>query len=210
MVSNMNFISECKKLIDYYCNDIVVRNNGTILLSSDGNLFCKHMFYRGVTDELLNALVKSYSGSLPKSYTDFLRFSNGANLYWVTIKADTDIKFSQSMLNIYGIPSKQPCKYEEEPFDIRLEDLSRHRQTPDFWLKIGSYILPNDPSCSLHDLFIDVYDLKVYSCIKNQLNIDKIWNDLDECLCELFELLSKAEEIIELEHETGDGSMCSS
>lgn len=193
----MKFIDECKKLMDFYNDDMVVRNNGTILLSPTGNLLCKHMLYKGITDELLSSLVYSYNGILPESYISFLRFSNGANLYWVTIKASADIKFSQSMLNIYGVPSKQPCKNEEEPFDIRLEDLSRHKKTPKHWLKIGSYILPNDSLCSLHDLFIDIYDLKVYSCVKNESKIEESWNNLDECLCELFILLKKVGESIE-------------
>ena len=202
----MRFIDKCKKLISFYDSDALVRDNGTILLSSDGDLFCRHMLFRGITVELLNSLIKSYRGILPENYIDFLKFSNGANLCWVKIKVSDDIEFSQSLLNIYGIPTKLPCKYEEEPFDIRLEDLSRHKKTPKHWLKFGSYILPNDLPCNLRDLFIDVCDFKIYSCIKNQSNIEKTWNNFDECLCELFECLNKIENIIELD-QSEDGTM---
>ena len=42
----------------------------------------------------------------------------------------------------------------------------------------------------IHDIFLNTEDGKIYTCEKNKNQIDSIWNDLDACLCALYDHLS--------------------
>ena len=90
----MQFIEKCKELIDGYKEqgDYLIRKNGTILLSPDGvSLYARHKFYKGLKEEYINEfLVPAYEYSIPETYLEFLRFSNGADLYAVKVRSKRD------------------------------------------------------------------------------------------------------------------------
>ena len=81
----------------------------------------------------------------------------------------------------------------EEPFDIRIEDLGRHEDIPNNWLKCGSYIKDTDFNTTF-DIFIDTATERVYSCIRKDYKVVCECNDLDTCLCDLFDILKDTKE----------------
>lgn len=136
------FIQECKKLIETYSEDCIVRKNGTILLSPGKIPNCKHMFHKGLEQEVIDEfLVSEYKNHFPEEYIEFLKFSNGATLYRVKIKTKK-FEFGMERLILFGLPLTPPFSRpmdEEEPFDIRIEDLGRHKLISKKWLKFGCY-----------------------------------------------------------------------
>ena len=77
----------------------------------------------------------------------------------------------------------------EEPFDLRIEDLARHKDIPDTWIKCGTYTKDYNFDIQ-NDIFIDTTSNHVFSCPKNQKNIINNWSSLDDCLCDIFDSFS--------------------
>lgn len=198
----MLFFDYIDMLKQSYRDDVIVRSNGTILLGIDKIPKCRHMLFKPLTDEIITSFLTSeYKGTFPKEYIDFLKYSNGANLYTVKLKTEK-FEFAHSMFVIFGLPRTKPFGRPsdmEEPFDVRLEDLGRHKKIPNTWLKCGTYIKNYDFAIQ-NDIFIDTETNRVYSCEKNQNEIADEWDDLDSCFCSIFNSLSnsKSEYNIEL------------
>ena len=125
------------------------------------------------------------------TYIEFLKYTNGANLcitkMWHTVKKKR-IPTASGFFTIFGLPRTQPYGRPpemEEPFDLRIEDLSRHDDIPKTWLKCGVYTRNYDFH-SRTDIFIDTKTEQVYACVKNQKDIVEQWNNLDECFCKVY------------------------
>lgn len=140
----------------------------------------------------LNLLIYSpfYKYPIPEEYLEILRFSDGAYLYNAKIRSeqDPDLWYSSCSLCIYGLPLAPPTGNPEqpEPGDVRIEGLSRHEELPESWFKCGHYDSRDEVR---HDIFTDSITGKTYFCIKNEKHIEKEWENLDQCLCEIFEML---------------------
>ena len=188
----MEFFNILESLKEQYKDDMKIRDNGTILLSPGTIPNYRHMLFKPLDDKLIEEfLVSEYVHDFPKSYIEFLKYSNGANLcttrMWHNIKKKR-IATASGLFTIYGLPRTQPYGRPpemEEPFDMRIEDLGRHDDIPSEWLKCGSYCRNYDFR-SRTDIFIDTRDEKVYGAIKKQNNIVDLWNDLDECFCSIY------------------------
>ena len=119
---------------------------------------------------------------MPAELLNLYRFMNGADLFWSVKKIGTrQIPFNS--LSIYGVPLTFD-RLHLEPFNIRIEDLNRPNNTPDSWLKFGSYYSPTVTDIRF-DLFVDTESLVVFA-VKNGCNvccIEKSWNSIDCCLC---------------------------
>ena len=188
----MKFIKILEELKRSYINNICVRNNGTLLLGPGTSPRSEHMLYAPLTDKILDEyLVFQYKFAFPKEYIEFLKYSNGADLcivkMWHNIKGKK-IPTASVLFTIFGIPMKSPFarpQDEEEPFDVRIEDLARNDKIPEHWLKCGCYNRDYDFN-NLYDIFIDTNTGKVYSCIKNKSDVLDSWESLDDCLCDIY------------------------
>ena len=176
-----------------FSGDCVTRKNGTLLLCPGKIPKCRHMLFAALSDKLIKEfLADGYKNKFPEEYRQFLRYSNGAELFWTRRTTANGVPFAKSMLSFYGLPRTQPFSRpndEEEPFDLRVEDLARHAETPAAWLKCGSYY--GDPSSKvLIDIFIDTESGKVYACNKNESAVHNTWDSFDECFCSIFDSLA--------------------
>ncbi len=189
----MLIFSKIDALKEEYKSDCRIRQNGTVLLGSDKTLplYSRHILFKPLTQGLIDDfLISDYKYNVPAQYITFLKYSNGMSLF-TTKRKIAGFRIARPTLTVYGIPRTQPYRREpemEEPFDIRIEDLGRHDDIAENWLKCGSYTKDSDFNVT-YDIFIDTASNRVYSCVRNDNKIVCDWNDLDTCLCYLFEVL---------------------
>lgn len=188
----MKFIEALSNLKEQYSDNFIIRKNGTTLLSPNKIPRCKHMLFKPLEDRCIYEYLVPYFENLcfPEEYIDLLRYSNGADLFGIKINAGR-FSFANQMLIVLGLPltptSNRPLDMEE-PADIRVENLARHKKIPDYWLKCAIWtenknIGIGEPT----DVFIDTISHEVFACQKNKSEILYKWNDLDECLCSILD-----------------------
>lgn len=185
----MKFTTIIDELVTCNRDNSIVRKNGTILIQPGRIPSCRHMIFPAISCEIIeNYLVNAYAHTFPEQYYELLSHYNGANLCNVRVDSKKGVSFAQSLLLIYGLPKTPPFGRAldmEEPFDVRIEDLSRHDETPNNWLKFASY--DEVPSLKRVDCFVDTDSNRVYACPKDKSNVVREWNSIDDCLCELYE-----------------------
>lgn len=80
----MRFFEMLDNLKNDYKNDYSVRKNGTILLCPGKIPRSRHMLFKPLCDKHIEEyLIEQYKNNIPKEYMDFLKYSNGANLYTI-------------------------------------------------------------------------------------------------------------------------------
>lgn len=185
----MEFLKILDDLSREFSDNLIIRKNGTILLGPDDVPNCRHMLFEPLTEEYAKTyLINEYKNKFPEDYIAVLLHTNGANLYNVRLKI-SDFNLAHPLFAIFGLPRTAPsdrAQNMEEPFDLRIEDLARHKLLPDTWIKCGTYIKDYNFDVQ-NDIFIDTLSNKVYSCRKNQKDIVDSWSDLDNCFCSIFE-----------------------
>ena len=187
----MLFIEKLEELKREYGQDCVKRKNGTSLYGTDESmpLYARHKFFLPLSDATIKEyLIDQYRYEIPIEYINFLKYSNGANLFNVKLKTK-GFTICHSMFVIYGLPRTQPfgrARDLEEPYDIRIEDLSRHPGISPVWLKCGSYTLETNFE-NTSDIFVDSTDGCVYSCQRKDDKIIQQWENLESCFCDLFD-----------------------
>ena len=188
----MEFFKILDSLREQYKDDVKIRDNGTALLHPGTVPRARHMLFKPLDDTLIEEfLISQYIHKFPTMYIEFLKYTNGANLcitkVWHNIKKKR-IPTAGGLFTIFGLPRTQPYGRPpemEEPYDMRIEDLSRHDDIPDSWLKCGTYNRNYDLHSEI-DIFIDPKYEKVYACVRNQNNIVDSWDNLDECFCSIY------------------------
>ena len=187
--NEMNFFSFVNELKEEHAKNTLRRANKTLLLNPGKIPKAQHILYEPLTPECIDEyLIKAYKNTVPDQYIQFLRYSNGIELFMFKILYGK-FSFAGSNLTIYGIPRTKPFGRPadmEEPFDIRIEDLRRHKDIPDTWLKVGTYRLRYEMG-SEADLYIDCNSQRVFSTKRDQRNIEEQWDSFDVCLCDLFQ-----------------------
>ena len=187
--NNKNFIERLESLKKQHQNNIVLRKNGTLLLSPNTMPKCKHMFFPPITEDLIEEFLrKPYKNQLPMEYENFLKYSNGVNLCYVKL-IKKNFSHALCLFVVFGLPRTQPYGRPldmEEPYDIRIEDLRRHKDIPQTWLKCGRYI-KNYNFSNPHDIFIDTINHHVYGCENNSCKVSDAWDSLDDCFNNILE-----------------------
>ena len=181
-----------------YQQNTTFRKNGTLLLSPGRIPKAKHLLFPGLPSETIDEfLVSEYKYPFPKQYRELLHHYNGANLFMFRIQKGK-LEFASTNLIIFGLPRTKPFGRPadmEEPYDVRIEDLGRHKDIPDTWLKCGCYksaFVFGDPA----DLFIDTQTEQVFACMRNDSKVLEQWETLDACLSNIFERVSQYEEVL--------------
>lgn len=184
----MEFLKILDDLNKEFSYNKISRKNGTMLLGPDLIPNCRHMLFQPLTKEYINTyLISEYKNNFPEDYLSFLLYTNGANLYNVRLRI-SDFSIAHPLFVIFGLPITPPFNRPqdmEEPFDLRVEDLARHKSLPKTWLKCGTYTKDYNFDIQ-YDIFIDTLSNQVYSCCKNQRDIVDSWSNLDECFCSIF------------------------
>ena len=192
----IEFIEELKK---EYVADCIVRENGTLLLNPSNIPKCKHMIFQPLKDEYIKEfIIPSFQGlAFPSEYSELLKNYNGANLFSIKITSG-EFSIAHSMLVFLGLPLTKPFNRPinmEEPFDIRIENLARHKSIPKEWVKCAIWTeIKNIGKGQPTDIFVDSITNKVYACAKNQHNILYSWNNIDECFCDIVKTFKSLED----------------
>ncbi len=201
----MKVFEKIDSLKAIYANDSLVRKNGTILLAPGTIPKAKHILYKPLTQELIDEyLIAEYKNEFPEQYIEFLKYSNGAQLYMNRLginakrrKRVEQIYIACLGLDINGLPRTPPfgrAKDMEEPFDLRIEDLRRHNDVPNTWLKVGRYAkneTGSDVFGKEYDIFIDCVTQETYGCLVDHFVLDQKWPSLDDCLCAVMDMVSE-------------------
>ena len=193
----MNFLTKLDTLKQVYSSDMKIRENGTVLFGLGTIPVAKHMLFEPLDNELIETyLISQYANTFPLQYIEFLKYSNGANLFmvrmWHTAKRGK-IATASGFFTVYGLPRTPPYarkKDQEEPFDLRIEDSSRHEEIPFEWLKCASYVRDYDFH-KRFDLFIDTKTGTAHSCERNTASVVETWDSLDTALCSIFDSFSE-------------------
>ena len=188
----MEFLSLIHDLTKEFEQNVVVRDNGTLLLGPDTVPRCQHMLFPPLKKEYLERnLTLQYNGHFPKEYLYLLQYLNGANLCGARLKM-MEFTVAHYFLIIFGLPIIPPYARHpdrEEPYDLRVENLGHHPELPSSWLKCGTYKRDYDFSVQ-YEIFIDSKTDQVYACAKGQKEIVDSWPNLDVCLCSIYESFS--------------------
>ena len=191
----MKIIKLLQELRDDYASDFSKRKNGTMLLGPEKVPKCRHMLFAPLSEENINTyLISEYKNEFPREYITFLKKFNGANLYFVKLNAGK-ISIAHPMIVIFGLPLTAPFGRPldmEEPYDLRVEDLARHVDIPMSWLKCGTYIKDYNFKIT-HDIFIDTQSKKVFSVEKNKKDVVEEWENMDQCVCDLYRRLLESD-----------------
>lgn len=193
----MKILELMDNLQSEYTEDVIVRKNNTLLLGPGKIPKARHIIFPGLSPDIIDRyLITDYKHNFPMQYREFLRHYNGANLFMfkvITKARGKKLEFASKNLVVFGLPRTQPFGRPidmEEPYDVRIEDLGRHPNVPDTWLKCGSYKKTfefGDPA----DIFIDTTTEQVFSCMRNDDQVIECWESLDDCLCDLFDRVSQ-------------------
>lgn len=128
-IIKMKFLKKCNELIEKYGQDCRVQKNGTLLLKLGEIPRSGYAFYKGLEQKYIETfLINAYKNNIPKEYLEIVKTFDGLRLFTVRVNYNGKYSFAHSRLTIFGIPKVPPRNNdEEEPFDIRIEDLARHR-----------------------------------------------------------------------------------
>lgn len=124
-----------------------------------------HIIYNKLSNQQIVELEKkSITGSFPEVFKEFLRYTNGINI------------FSDS-LSIWGLRTTYARTGDEaiQPYDLIELNKERTKKTPSTWLYFGSYSW--DGSIVLFDLNENSKTNKVYLCERRTDNLLKEWPD---------------------------------
>ena len=146
-----------------------------------------HIVFEPLPESEIKHLVNDYKHNIPEELLTLYRFMNGADLFWTVRILGKNVRIPFSRLSVYGVPLTFDRKHIE-PYSIRIEDLNRPDNTPESWLKFGSYY--KDSIIDFYfDLFVDTETLAVFA-VKNgesKCCIEEEWSSIDCCLCSLLE-----------------------
>lgn len=196
----MDFIKRITDMQKHY-EDTECSTSGYALLyglQKETPPLAEHILFSPMPFDAQKDLVSAYKRQFPEELLQFYNFSNGALLFWtVRYLGEKKIRIPTNLLSIYGLPLIFDRKHIE-PFSIDIEDLHRPDDAPDTWLKFGSYYESADAP-DRFDLFVDTEKHNVYAVKHSatKLHIERKWDSLDLCLCEIFDYFVK----------TGDGSL---
>lgn len=190
----MRFIKKVRELPGSYCISECKLSENAFYYGVNINPppLAEHIVYFPMDEDTIKRLIDSYKRKIPDDLLALYRAMNGASLFWREYY-DENLDFALPLccMNIYGVPKSMDRK-RIEPLNISIEDLDRPRETPSSWLKFGSYYKLENDSDRL-ELFIDTDSLNVFSVKQHapKCKVIDSWKSLDECLCSIFDVLSK-------------------
>ena len=106
--NEMHFFSLVNKLKEEHAKNTLRRANKTLLLNPGKIPRAQHILYEPLTPECIDEyLIQAYKNTVPDQYIQFLRYSNGIELFMFKILYGK-FSFAGSNLTIYGIPRTKP------------------------------------------------------------------------------------------------------
>lgn len=189
----MIFLEKIKNLREKYVNDSKIRDSAWLYGSFDKTPpIAKHIVFFPMPEDVMREMVENYRRSIPEDLLSIYRCMNGADLFWrVRYIGENKRRIPRCDFSIYGVPLTYDRKHIE-PLNICIEDFDRPDEVPVEWLKFGLYYSPDD-NVRL-DLYVDTDIGKVYAVMHERVGCEvcRTWTTIDDCLCEIVDLLSEA------------------
>ncbi len=192
----MKSTSIINNMVNMYETSMLIRPNGTKLLDPGTwpeKPRARHMIFSNLKNEYIQEhLADSYKYKLPNQYIEFLQYANGVALFAIKLHTKKH-QLAQNMLEIYGLPLAPSFDRirGEEPHDVRIEDLRRMVGIPEHYLKCGHFAVKDSNNYLYRcGLYIDTSTGRVFGIPDETKEIEREWNDLDECLCDLIESMA--------------------
>ena len=187
----MIFIDKLQKLLSAYNKESCKMYGNTFLYGcyETPPPLASHFVFPPMPESTRRALVENYNLPFPDELLHLYEIMNGANLFWTVRSISNNMRIPVCQLAIYGVPLTLRNPEIIEPFNISVEDLRRPKDTPATWLKFASYNIVE--KSERWDLFVDTCAYTV-TAVKNgeaKCQVVAKWNSIDECLCNLLELL---------------------
>lgn len=198
----MKFFKIVDKIIKENKDNTIVRKNGTLLIEPLGIPKSRHMIFKPIGDRAVKEIfIGDYKNEFPKEYIKLLKKYNGLSIYNHKIvllnsidkRTKKPMEFAGHGLTLFGLPCRPPFERprdEEECYDIRIEDLRKHDNIPDTYLKIGVYRRCDEWN-STTEIMVDTVSHRVYAFEREDDKIQAEWDNLDDCLCDIYEKVSK-------------------
>ena len=188
----MKFLEKISKLRNEYPADKCgVRDNALLYGVPDITPpLAEHIIFSPMPDDVMNEMVRNYKREFPKELLTLYRTMNGADLFCtVRMIGKKKFRIALSRFSLYGVPLTYDRKHIE-PYSIIVEDLDRPEAIPGGWLMFGSYYRPDNLTERL-DLYVDTEGSGVYAVEheNEKCSIYKTWPTVDECLCDIYDLL---------------------
>ena len=192
----MDFLKLLEGIKREHQADTLVRRNGTMILSPGAMPKARHMFFEPLTDEeIQEQLVSQYVNEFPQEYIEILKYTNGCNLYGLKLNYmfvkkkkiihDAMANFGFTVFGIPRVPAYDRPKDEEEPYDLRVEDMDRPGDLiPETWLAFGCCRM-STAFDDMATIYIDTVTHHVHACVMRKGTHLKEWNSLEECLREI-------------------------
>ncbi len=189
----MRFLTLLSQLAEKYKGDITFLDNQTRLLGShEPPKIADHFIYAPTPEPVIQHLVQSYRRQFPDELQELYAYANGIDMFRAMRKISNEISLPASKISVYGVPIYADRKHIE-PINISLEDLNRCPDTPESWLKFGcSREFCQGEFAKEFDLYVDTDDGAAYrvGCNCASLSIANVWQSIDDCLCNLFDVES--------------------
>lgn len=188
----LKFVEKLHILIDKYTAvECGMRDNAFLYgICNPSPPLAEHIIFSSMPEDVMQGMINAYKLEFPQELLDLYGVMNGANLFWsVDYIGKKKIRIPFNYLSIYGIPLTYD-RMHIEPYNISIEDLNRPRETPDNWLKFGSYQSLENSSIRF-DLYVDTDTDHVFS-VEHGIKICTVtesWKSIDECLCFLLDTM---------------------
>ena len=186
----MSFIDRIQALKQSYSAVACARRDHAFLLGTFAKTppLARHIVFAPMPEAAKADLLRSYKRAFPADLLEIYSYMNGADLFWARHcipKAKIEIPVKH--LTVFGVPLSADREHLE-PYNISVEDLNRPQDTPEAWLKFGSYALPHAPELRW-DLFVDT-DSGAVNAVESRIRecaVHKSWESIDRSLSELFD-----------------------
>lgn len=189
----MRFLTLLSQLEKKYEGNIAFTDNQIRLLGlHEPPKIADHFLYAPMPNPVVQYLIQSYRRQFPDELRELYAYVNGIDMFRTMQKISNEISLPASKISIYGVPILSDRKHIE-PLNISLEDLDRCPGTPDSWLKFGcSREFCQGAYAKEFDLYVDTDEGSAYRVerCRNSLLIANVWQSIDDCLCNLFEMES--------------------
>jgi hypothetical protein len=191
----MKFIEKMEQLCkSYRAEDTQLR--GTLYLYGVNTFdpkppLAEHFVFSPMPKTVMEDFVDYYAYPVPEQLLTVYRYMNGVNMFWkVNYFGKKKTRIPIGTFYIYGVPDPYDPR-QIEPFNIKIENLNRPKNAPEYMLHFASFYRPGDFD-TRYNLFVDTQTQAVYSIENGSKHWEVIdtWDSIDDCLCDVFDLLS--------------------
>ncbi len=177
------------ELKEQYRDDSEVQKTGTLLLGVNAGkpLVSKHEVFKPLEKEILDEHINLYKRKFPEQLYQFYRYANGCRLflrpYYIREYRLAHIGIAINGFQTLELRMIATPELLTMPFDLITDDLRTLKGRPDGLLKAGSIEMEGSER---KYIYINTENNETVITDTDKFNIIDRYENLDECLCSLF------------------------